>query len=174
MLKKLKKESAKLVKTGGPVGDEEKKPPPSRSIVGDAQTVIGEPFSIDGSIQGEENLILEGSMKGKVELAKHFFLVGLKGRFDGEVYARDVVVKGRLKGSIKAKGNVKITKEADFFGEVISKTISIEGGALVKGVFEIARKPPPKASDAANPAEEAGPEVSRQSATPSSQPRKGN
>ena len=54
-------ESTKPVNTGGPIRDDKNKPPPSGSTVEDAQTVIDEPFSIDGSIQGAENLILEGS-----------------------------------------------------------------------------------------------------------------
>lgn len=174
MFKKIKKDTNKPVSTRDPIGGEKEKPQHVSSAGEDEQTVIGEPFTIDGSIQGEENLILEGSMKGKVELEKHFFMVGSKGRFDGEVFAQDVVVKGRLKGSISVKDNIKITKEADFFGEVISKTISIEGGALVKGVFEIARKPSPKAADAAQTAEKARPEVSRPSAASSLQPLKGN
>ena len=85
-----------------------------------------------------------------------------------------MLVKGRLKGSIKAKGKLKITKEADFSGEVKSKTISIEGGALVKGVFEIERKPQPRTKRPAQPAEKAGPEVSTQPVTPSTQSLKGN
>jgi cytoskeletal protein CcmA (bactofilin family) len=168
MFKKVKKDTNKPASTRDLIGGGKEKPQPVSGAGKDAQTVIGEPFTIEGSIQGEENFILEGSMNGRVELERHFFMVGSKGRFDGEVFARDVIVKGRLKGRINAEGNIKIAKGAEFFGEVKSQTISIEGGALVKAVFEIARKPSPKQ------AEKRTPEVGRQSAMPSSQPRKGN
>lgn len=186
MFKKVKKEKVKPADNSGPGGNTHKKPPLSDSSEEVLQTVIDEPFSVDGIIQGEENLVLEGSMKGKIELEKHIFTVGPKGRFDGDVYARDVVVKGRLKGSINAKDNLRISKNADFFGEAKSKTISIEGGALVKGVFEIARKPLAKAAKRTQPAaagklpevdrpiEPAGPETNRQAAPSSVPSRKGN
>ena len=35
------------------------------------KTVIGEQISIEGSICGKENLLIEGSMKGKIELEEH-------------------------------------------------------------------------------------------------------
>ena len=156
------------------------------------QDALDEPITVEGVIQGEENLILEGSMKGKVELEKHIFTVGPKGRFDGEVYARDVVVKGSLKGRINAINNLRISKDADFFGQAKIKTISIEGGALVKGVFEIARKPAAKAADSAQkakpdkpaevdpgkksvkPTQPANPEANRQASQPSLHSLKGN
>ncbi len=185
MFKKRKKEPVKPADNSAPGGNAPKKPPPSGS--GEVlQTVIDEPITVDGIIQGEENLILEGSMKGKVELEKHIFTVGPKGRFDGEVYARDVVVKGSLKGSINAINNLRISKEADFFGEAKIKTISIEGGALVKGVFEIARKPAAKAAKPGKPAEvdhgrksvkptePSNPEAGRPAAQPSLHSLKGN
>ena len=34
-----------------------------------------------------------------------------------------------MKGGIKAKGKVEITKEADFSGKIDSKSISVESGA---------------------------------------------
>jgi cytoskeletal protein CcmA (bactofilin family) len=34
-----------------------------------------------------------------------------------------------MKGEIKAKGKVEITKEADFAGKIESKSISVENGA---------------------------------------------
>ena len=192
MFKKLKKEPVKPADNSAPGGNTPKKPPPSNSSGEIQQTVIDEPITVDGTIQGEENLILEGSMKGKVELEKHIFTVGPKGRFDGEVYARDVVVKGSLKGSINAINNLRISKDADFFGEAKIKTISIEGGALVKGVFEIARKPAARAAASARkakpdkpaevdpgrksvkPTEPANPEANRQAAQPSPHSLKGN
>lgn len=174
MFKKVKKETVKPVHTDRPIGGEDKKPPLSGSGGADLQTVIDETISVDGIIQGEEDLILEGSMKGRVELEKHIFTVGQKGRFDGDVCARDVVVKGCLKGSINAIDNLRISENADFFGEAKSKTISIEGGALVKGVFEIARKPAAKTAETTKPTEAASPEANRQAAPSSFHSRKGN
>ena len=174
MLKKAKKESTRPVQTNGAIETETQNQAPRGDAAEDAQTVIGEPFSIDAIIQGGENLILEGSMQGRVELEKHFFMIGLKGRFDGEICAREAIIKGRMRGRIKALEKVRIAKEADFIGEVKSKTIAIEGGAMVKGVFEIERKPQPKTEKAVDSPGKASPAPSAQSAAGPSQPRRGN
>jgi cytoskeletal protein CcmA (bactofilin family) len=113
----------------------------SRSTARDEKTIIGEHISIEGSIRGEENLEVEGSMKGNIELEKHNFRVGPSGRMDGEITARNVSVSGEFKGNIKSHEKVEVTREADFYGEIKAKSISVEDGAYIKGVIELDREP---------------------------------
>ena len=107
----------------------------------DEKTVIGEKITVEGSIRGTENLIIEGSMKGTVEMEKHNFAVGSKGRVEGEVRAHNVTISGLLHGKVKALGKVQITKDADFYGEIKANSISIEDGAFFKGEIELDREP---------------------------------
>ena len=105
------------------------------------KTVIGENISIEGNIRGDEHLVIEGSMKGKIEMEKHNFTVGSKGRVEGEINAQSVRVSGQLIGNINTKGKVEITKEADFMGDIKAKSISVEDGAYFKGSIELEREP---------------------------------
>jgi cytoskeletal protein CcmA (bactofilin family) len=73
-------------------------------------TVIGENISIEGNIRGGEHLVIEGSMKGNVEMEKHNFTVGSKGRVEGEIDAQNVKVSGQMIGNIKTQSKVQITK----------------------------------------------------------------
>ena len=113
----------------------------STSSARDEKTIIGEHISIEGSIRGEEDLQIEGSMKGNIELGKHNFRVGPSGRMDGEITARNVSVSGEFKGNIKSHEKVEVTREADFYGEIKAKSISVEDGAYIKGVIELDREP---------------------------------
>jgi cytoskeletal protein CcmA (bactofilin family) len=133
---------------------EEKKPlaadvPPARN----QWTTIGERIEVEGTIRGQENLTIEGSMKGNIQLDKNQLTIGSKGRVEGEIQANDVNVSGLLKGSIKARGRVQITKDADFLGEIHSKSISVEDGAYFKGMIELDSEPHRKADVTAKPAE---------------------
>ena len=110
------------------------------------KTVIGENISIEGSIHGDEHLIIEGSMKGNIEMEKHNFAVGSKGRVEGEINAQSVRVSGQMIGNIRTKGKVEITKEADFMGDIKAKSISVEDGAYFKGSIELDREPHRKAA----------------------------
>jgi len=124
----------------------------SRSAAGVEKTIIGEHISIEGSIRGEEDLQIEGSMKGNIELDKHNFRVGPSGKMDGEITARNVTVSGEFKGNIKSHEKVEVTREADFYGEIKAKSISVEDGAYIKGVIELDREPNRKPGAAAAPA----------------------
>ena len=141
MLKRSKKdENSPLPDSAKPVTPKSNSaltPPVSK----DETTTIGEHIAIEGSVRGNENQVIEGSLKGNVELEKHNFTVGSKGRVDGEINARNVSISGQLNGIIKAGGKVEITKEADFYGEIKANSISVEDGAYFKGVIELNREP---------------------------------
>ena len=105
------------------------------------QTVIGENIFIEGNIRGDEHLVIEGSMKGNVEMEKHNFTVGSKGRVEGEINAQNVKISGQMIGNIKTQGKVEITKDADFIGDIRAKSISVEDGAYFKGSIELDKEP---------------------------------
>jgi len=129
----------------------------SRSSTPDAKTVIGKHIAIEGSIRGDEDLQIEGAMKGNIELPKHNFKVGSSGQMEGEITARNVSVSGEFKGNIKCHEKVEVTHEADFYGEIKAKSISVEDGAYIKGVIELDREPNRKPSDTRKPQTPAAP-----------------
>lgn len=112
----------------------------------DQRTVIGEHIFIEGDIYGEENLLLEGSIKGKIDMGKHNFIIGSKGRFEGEISAQNLGVSGQLVGNVKIQEKAKFTKEADFLGNIKAKSISVAEGAFFKGFIELDREPHRKAA----------------------------
>ena len=139
----------------------------SRSSAGVEKTVIGEFISIEGTIRGEENLEIEGSMHGSIEMEKHNFKVGPTGRVEGEIKAHNVSVSGEFKGNIQSHEKVVVTREADFYGEIKSKSISIEDGAYIKGVIELDREPNRKSTGLQKPDGAAAPRTGKASdATP--------
>ncbi|MFC1880417.1 polymer-forming cytoskeletal protein [Thermodesulfobacteriota bacterium] len=161
MLGKSKKnESGKVVSPGRPA---ESKGAAflSSSTAREEKTIIGEHISIEGSIRGEENLEIEGSMKGSIDLEKHNFRVGPSGQVEGEINARNVSVSGEFRGNIKSREKVEVTREADFYGEIKAKSISIEDGAYIKGVIELDREPNRKSSGAQKPNATAAPETGK-------------
>jgi len=103
----------------------------------ESKTVIGEQMAFEGSIRGKENLVVEGKLKGNVELEGHQLVIGKKGEVEGEVLAKDVIVSGRMTGNLKALGRVEITKHAEFNGEIKAKRISVEDGAYLKAAVEL-------------------------------------
>lgn len=141
MLKRAKKGEKSKADVSAGISEEEKRLLVSGAAAATGRTVIGEHITIEGSIQGEENLAIDGAMKGKVELKNHNFTIGSKGRFDGEIEAQNVSISGEVKANVKTPGRVQITREADFIGEIKAQNISVEDGAYFKGVIELQREP---------------------------------
>lgn len=108
------------------------------------KTVIGEDISVKGSIHGKGNLVIQGSVKGTIDLNNHHLTVGPNGNVEAEVNAEHVTIGGHLAGNINARGKVEITKTAVFTGEIKAKRISVEDGAYLKAVIELEREPKPQ------------------------------
>ena len=148
MLKKGKKSEDDKGATNNKITEQKPfKPVPSPETTME-NTVIGEKISIEGNIRGDEHLVIEGSMKGNVEMEKHNFTVGSKGRVEGEINAQNVKISGQFIGNIKTQGKVEITKEADFMGDIRAKSIAVEDGAYFKGSIELDKEPHRKISTA--------------------------
>ena len=140
MLKKRKEMENGNSVGSGPSFTEKSFVPGSNPGSSDEKTIIGEQISIEGSILGKENLLIEGSMKGKIELEEHQVIVGSKGQVEAEIHAKDVTISGRMTGNIQALGKVEITRAAEFNGEVRASRISVEDGAYIKAVIELERR----------------------------------
>ena len=107
---------------------------------GGARTLIGQHISIQGDIQGSEDLVVEGSVKGSVTLPEHHFTVGARGEVEAEIQAENVTISGRLAGNIVARDKVEITRQANFTGEIKARRFSVEDGAFLKAVIEMERE----------------------------------
>jgi len=108
------------------------------------KTIIGEQVSFEGSIRGNEDLIINGSVKGSIELENCGLTVAPRGQVEAEIHAQNVSIRGHLIGNIKAISNVEITKEADFRGQIKAKRILIEDGASLRAAIELEHEPQEK------------------------------
>ena len=151
MLKKRKNDNYEPPPTFTPVSMEKTPEPNARPVSNEEKTVIGQHISVEGVIRGKANLVIEGSMKGSIELEKHQVTVGAKGKVEAEIHADNITISGQLVGNIKAQGKVEITKEADFTGEIKAKRISVEDGAYLKAVIELERESEKKDAISARP-----------------------
>ena len=127
MFKKNKSMSNDFTPSPDPVGTPDK-------------TLIGEQISIEGAIRGKGDLVIEGSVKGSIEVESHHLTVGPNGQVESEIHAANVTISGKLVGNVNAKEKVEITKDADFSGEIKARSISVEDGALLKAVIELSNR----------------------------------
>jgi cytoskeletal protein CcmA (bactofilin family) len=114
---------------------------PARPAAGGARTgqpaVIGPSIEIDGQLKGDEDLVVEGSVKGTVMLKQHTLTVGSHGRLEAEVYAHSILVDGTVQGDLYASERISIRKSARVEGNILSPRISLEDGAKFRGSIDM-------------------------------------
>ena len=109
---------------------------PHRADVGH----IGKSVQIKGELTGSEDLYLDGSIEGTIDLRDHSLIIGPNGKIKANITARDLVVHGRVEGNVTATGRVELRKSCTLIGDVSTQRIVIEDGAFFKGAIDIKEK----------------------------------
>ena len=71
---------------------------------------LGFGLKVKGEITGTEDLLIDGSVEGLVELDERKLTVGPTAKVTADINARDLVVYGFVKGNVHAKGRIEIKK----------------------------------------------------------------
>jgi cytoskeletal protein CcmA (bactofilin family) len=100
---------------------------------------LGPGLHVKGDITGSEDLLIEGSVEGLIQLDERKLTVGTTGKLTADINARDVVVYGYVEGNVRAKGRIEIKKDGSVIGNLTTAQIMIEDGADFKGSIEIDR-----------------------------------
>src|SRR4030088_187853 len=101
---------------------------------------LGKSVVIKGEVSGSEDLYVDGSVEGKIELRNHSLTVGPNGNIKADVTAKSVVIQGKLDGSVNASDRVELRKAAVVNGDVTTQRIAIEEGAFLKGKVDIQKE----------------------------------
>ena len=110
---------------------------PMRETGDRATARLGPSLHLKGEISGHEDLVIEGSMDGLVQLDEDKLTVGASAKVTADIIAGDVVVYGTVKGKVHAKNRIEIKKDGSVNGDLTTARIVIEDGAYFKGSIEV-------------------------------------
>jgi cytoskeletal protein CcmA (bactofilin family) len=99
--------------------------------------VIGRSIRIDGDLQGEEDLRIEGDITGTIRLDNNTLTIGSEGKVRADIYAKSVAVDGSVEGDLYGSERVSVRKNAKVIGNITSPRVSLEDGAQFKGTIEM-------------------------------------
>lgn len=121
----------------GPEARVPTRPDGSGSIAtGGSMANIGKSISIQGDLSGNEDLVIEGRVDGKIELPSNQVTVGADGHVSAEVHAKSVVIVGKLTGNVNATERVEIQASGQVNGDVRAPRLAVEEGAVLNGSVE--------------------------------------
>lgn len=114
------------------------------------QSIIGQNSIIVGEIKGRENLIIEGSFDGSINLGSNTVTVGKTGMLKGTIKAKTIIVEGKIDGDLTATERVLLKKTAKVKGNVITTGLVMDDGCFFCGktdmVVESAKTISPKSN----------------------------
>ena len=76
--------------------------------------VIGPSIQIDGTLKGDEDLLIQGKVDGTIELKKNSVTIGESGTVKADIFAHTVVVEGDAEKVGKAVGKDAAAGKATF------------------------------------------------------------
>jgi cytoskeletal protein CcmA (bactofilin family) len=101
---------------------------------------IGKSVVIKGELSGSEDLYVDGTVEGTIQLQGNNLVIGPNGHVHADVNAKGVVVQGKLEGNIRASERAELRKSAVIVGDIATQRIAIEDGAYFKGKVDIQKE----------------------------------
>jgi cytoskeletal protein CcmA (bactofilin family) len=97
--------------------------------------------TIDGTVTGSELVLIEGTVRGKINLSGDL-RVGAKARVEATVHAKNVTVEGKLTGDVSADDRVELVASATVEGNIKAPKIVVAEGARFRGSVDMGSAKP--------------------------------
>ena len=101
-------------------------------------TFLGPNITVDGTISGGEVMLIEGSVRGKINLTNDL-RIGTKARVDATVHAKNVTIEGKLNGDVSADDRVELIASATVDGNIKAPKIVVAEGAKFRGSVDMGK-----------------------------------
>jgi cytoskeletal protein CcmA (bactofilin family) len=105
------------------------------------QATIGRSISIKGDVTGDEDLVIEGRIEGKVDLKQHNITIGPEGRVKADVVGRTVTIEGSVEGDVRGQEQVALRSSSKVTGDIVAPRVVLEDGATFLGSIDMTGKP---------------------------------
>jgi cytoskeletal protein CcmA (bactofilin family) len=127
-------------------------------------SVIGPTLVFRGELSADEDLVIEGTIEGKIAHHEKNLTIGKQGRVTADIHASAVIVEGELNGDIHSNGLVSLAKSATINGNIYCSRLVMQEGAFFNGAVEMTSPSPVRAVPDAGENDEDYDELENQSA----------
>ncbi len=126
----------------GPDASSEQQPGASgtpRFREGGEVATIGKSIMVRGDLTGNEDLVVEGTVEGKVDLPNNQLTLGANCRVHAEVNAKCVVVVGRVTGNVNGTEKVEVQSTGIVEGDVCAPRLVVAEGGVLNGTIHMSK-----------------------------------
>ena len=119
---------------------------------GGPPAVVGRALTVEGKIEGTEDLLVEGTVKGDINLPDNVVTVGSEGLVKAQIHAAVIVVEGKVEGDLVGEEQIEIRRSGNVLGNIVAPRVGLEDGAQFKGNIDMNPKPAAAPAVATTPA----------------------
>jgi cytoskeletal protein CcmA (bactofilin family) len=107
------------------------------------RAVIGPTITIEGDLTGEEDLLIEGRLQGKVDLRRNCVTIGKNGFIKADIYGKTITVEGTVEGNLYGEEQLIVRQSGTVRGNIVSPRVALEDGSNFKGSIDMSPKEKP-------------------------------
>ena len=108
-------------------------------------SVLGPTLIIRGELSADEDLVIEGTIEGKIAHHNKNLTIGKQGHVTADIHATAVLIEGELNGDIHSDGLVSIAGGATVNGNIYCARLVMQEGACFNGKVEMVVPSPVRA-----------------------------
>lgn len=98
--------------------------------------IIGKGIRIKGELSGTGDLVIEGTVEGRVQLDNHL-IIESSGAVSAQIDVERLTVLGRAAGDIEARTKVELKASARVEGDIRAPSVVLEDGAAFRGTIHM-------------------------------------
>ena len=102
--------------------------------------VIGPTISIKGDLSGDEDLLIDGRVEGKVEFPRHSVTIGKNGTIKADIYGKIITVEGTVEGNLYGEEQLIVRHSGTVHGNIVAPRVALEDGSNFKGNIDMSPK----------------------------------
>lgn len=95
-------------------------------------TILAAGCALEGELRVRGQAVIEGAVLGNV-VTEGSVAIGPEGRVLGEVVARELSVRGRVDGIVRARGHLHVRSSGRVEGHATYDSLEIEKGGILQG-----------------------------------------
>ena len=101
---------------------------------------IGKALLVQGRIVSNENLTIDGTVEGTIELGDHSLTIGAGASIKADLVAQTIIISGDVTGNVKADVKVDLRATGSVNGDISAPLLLMADGAVITGGVDVTGK----------------------------------
>jgi len=102
--------------------------------------VIGSTILIKGDLSGDEDLVIDGRVEGKIQFPRNSVTIGKNGTIEADIYGKTITVEGTVEGNLYGEEQLIVRHSGTVHGNIVAPRVALEDGSNFKGNIDMSPK----------------------------------